>query len=73
MAKKIKVLIVDDSPVIQLCLDHILQSDPSIEIIGKVDSGFKVIEFLEHSKTQCNYYGFKYTRNRWVGNYSTYP
>jgi len=50
MAKKIKVLIVDDSPVIQLCLEHILQSDPSIEIIGKVDSGFKAIEFLEHSK-----------------------
>ena len=34
MSEKIKVLIVEDSPVVQLLLAHILGRDPGIEVAG---------------------------------------
>lgn len=46
----IKVLIVEDSVVVQEALTHILESDPDIKVIGIADSGEKAIEFLRKDK-----------------------
>ncbi len=35
----IKVLIVDDSKVVQEFMEHILSSDPDIQIVGVASSG----------------------------------
>jgi chemotaxis response regulator CheB len=42
----IKVLIVDDSKVIQEFLNHLLISDPNIEVVGIASSGFEAIELV---------------------------
>lgn len=42
----IKVLIVEDSQVVQALLEHILTSDPEILVIGKVANGLEAIDFL---------------------------
>ena len=46
----IKVLVVEDSPVQQQLLTHILSSDPGIEVIGVVESGEDSLKFLAHTK-----------------------
>lgn len=48
--KKIKVLIVEDSPSVQDLLIYILNSDPEIEIIGTAYTGKRAIKFLERNK-----------------------
>jgi len=48
--KKIKVLIVEDSPSVQDLLIYILNSDPEIEVIGTAYTGKRAIKFLEHNK-----------------------
>ena len=48
--KKIKVLIVEDSPSVQDLLIYILNSDPAIEIIGTAYTGKRAIKFLERNK-----------------------
>ncbi|MCZ7402804.1 MAG: chemotaxis-specific protein-glutamate methyltransferase CheB [Candidatus Methanoperedens sp.] len=45
---KIKVLVVDDSPVAQELLIHILSSDPGIEIIGTASNGEDAIKETKH-------------------------
>ena len=45
--KKIKVLIVDDSPSILDLLSFILSSDPQIEVIGTAKNGSKALKMLE--------------------------
>lgn len=46
MKKKIKVLIAEDSPVVQLLLRHVLNADPDIEVIGAVPDGQAAIDFM---------------------------
>ena len=46
----IKVLVVDDSPLIQELMINILNSDNDIQVIGVVGSGEKAIRFLENTK-----------------------
>ncbi len=48
--KRIKVLIVEDSPSVQDLLIYILNSDPEIEIIGTAYTGKRAITFLERNK-----------------------
>ena len=48
--RKIKVLIVEDSPSVQDLLIYILNSDPEIEIIGTAYTGKRAILFLERNK-----------------------
>ncbi len=48
--KKIKVLIVEDSPSVQDLIIYILNSDPEIEVIGTAYTGKRAITFLEHNK-----------------------
>ena len=43
----IKVLIVDDSKVIQEFLDHLLSSDPNIKVVGIAGSGNEAIEMVK--------------------------
>lgn len=46
----IKVLIVDDSKVIQEFLSHLLSSDPDIEIAGIAGSGMEALELVRIKK-----------------------
>ncbi|MCG7849655.1 MAG: chemotaxis response regulator protein-glutamate methylesterase [ANME-2 cluster archaeon] len=46
----IKVLIVDDSPVVRDFLVHILGSDGEIQVIGTANNGKEAIEAVERSK-----------------------
>ncbi len=46
----IKVLIVEDSPVVRDLLAHILRSDPGIEVIGTASNGEEALEFLRRKK-----------------------
>lgn len=46
----IKVLIVDDSAVARELLEHILGSDPEIEVIGSARSGAEALAVLEHKR-----------------------
>ncbi|WP_068467398.1 chemotaxis-specific protein-glutamate methyltransferase CheB [Candidatus Protochlamydia phocaeensis] len=44
---QIKVLIVDDSPVAREFLRHIIESDPSIKVIGYATDGEKALQMLQ--------------------------
>jgi two-component system chemotaxis response regulator CheB len=46
----IKVLIVDDSKVIQEFLAHLLSSDPHIRVVGIANSGYEAIELVRIKK-----------------------
>ena len=46
----IKVLIVDDSKVVQEFLAHILSSDPDILVVGIASSGYEAIELVKAKK-----------------------
>jgi two-component system chemotaxis response regulator CheB len=46
----IKVLIVDDSKVIQEFLAHLLSSDPDIQVVGIAGSGIEAIELVKKKK-----------------------
>lgn len=46
----IKVLVVEDSHVIQELLVRILRSDPAIEVIGRAADGSEAIDFLAREK-----------------------
>ena len=47
MAKKIRVLIVDDSAVVRQTMDQILSSDPMIEVIGQAPDPFVAAEKIK--------------------------
>jgi two-component system, chemotaxis family, protein-glutamate methylesterase/glutaminase len=49
-AKKIKVLVVDDSTVMRMLLVELLTADPGIEVVGAVSDGEAALEFLEHER-----------------------
>ena len=46
----IKVLIVDDSRVVQEFMKYLLSSDPEIQVIGLADSGEEAVEFVMKNK-----------------------
>jgi two-component system chemotaxis response regulator CheB len=46
----IKVLVVDDSPVVREFLTHILESDPGIRVIGTAGDGAEAIEAVMEKK-----------------------
>jgi len=46
----IKVLVVEDSPVAQLLLVHIINSDPRLTVLGAANSGEEALEFLKRNK-----------------------
>ncbi|NQU51105.1 MAG: response regulator [Bacteroidetes bacterium] len=48
--RKIKVLIVEDSPTVSLWLEHLLNSDPEIEVIGNMPNGKLAIDFVKINK-----------------------
>ena len=48
--KKIRLLIVEDSPTVSQCLEFLFSSDPEIEIIGNVRNGKLAVEFVAQNK-----------------------
>lgn len=46
----IKVLVVEDSPVVREFLIHILNADPGIQVIGSVSNGEEAIEAVKHCR-----------------------
>lgn len=46
----IKVLIVEDSPVVQALLNHILSSDPEIQVIGTANNGAEALKLITQMK-----------------------
>src|ERR1051325_4534398 len=50
MSKIINVLLVEDSPVAQMLLVHILNSDPSLRVLGTANTGEDALEFLKRIK-----------------------
>lgn len=50
MSEKIRVLVVDDSPVAREFLVHILSSDPKIQVVGTASDGEEAIETVVHLK-----------------------
>lgn len=49
-ARRINVLVVDDSKVLRMLLVHLLESDPEIRVIGTVDDGHAALAFVEREK-----------------------
>jgi two-component system, chemotaxis family, protein-glutamate methylesterase/glutaminase len=45
--KRIKVLVVEDSHVVQMLLVHLLSTDPQIQVIGTAKNGRQALEFVE--------------------------
>jgi two-component system chemotaxis response regulator CheB len=45
-SRKIKVLIVDDSAVVQLLLGHVLKGDPQFEVMGTANDGEEAVAFV---------------------------
>ena len=46
----IRVLVVEDSPVVREFLVHILNSDPKIEVIGTANNGEEALKVIEEKK-----------------------
>jgi len=51
MSKVIKVLIIDDSPVIRNLLKHMIESQPGMQVLGAVPGGIEALSFLADSST----------------------
>jgi two-component system chemotaxis response regulator CheB len=50
MSNKINVLVVEDSPVMQMLLVQILNSDPALAVCGTAGSGEQAVDFLKENK-----------------------
>jgi two-component system chemotaxis response regulator CheB len=48
--RPINVLVVEDSPVVQLLLKHVLDADPQLHVMGTAADGCAALEFLQHDK-----------------------
>lgn len=46
----IRVLIVDDDPLVRSALSHFVTRDPEIEVIGAAESGLEAIAFVEKDR-----------------------
>jgi two-component system chemotaxis response regulator CheB len=49
-ANKINVLVVEDSPVVQMLLKHLLDSDPRLHVIGTANNGQEAVDFVAGQK-----------------------
>lgn len=47
MKKRIRVLVVDDSPTARLLLVSILRADPEIEVVGEAADGLEAVELVK--------------------------
>ena len=45
---EIRVLIVDDDPLVRSALSHFVSRDAEIQVIGEAETGLEAIAFLEH-------------------------
>lgn len=45
--KKIRVLVVEDSPVVRMLLTHLLKADPALEVLAAVNDGMAALQFIE--------------------------
>src|ERR1700730_9485547 len=48
--RMVRVLIVEDSPVVREFLMHILGSDPEIEVVGTAETGQEALEAVERTR-----------------------
>ena len=48
--RPIRVVIVDDSPLIRMAIKEILASDPGIEVIGEAKDGVEAVETVKKLK-----------------------
>jgi two-component system chemotaxis response regulator CheB len=46
-ARKIRVLVAEDSPVLRMLLVRLLESDPAIEVMGEVADGRAALDFVQ--------------------------
>jgi two-component system chemotaxis response regulator CheB len=49
-ANKINVLVVEDSPVVQMLLKHLLDSDPRLHVVGTANNGQEAVDFVAGQK-----------------------
>jgi two-component system chemotaxis response regulator CheB len=47
---KINVLVVEDSPVVQMLLKHLLDSDPRLHVVGTANNGQEAVDFVAGQK-----------------------
>lgn len=47
---KIRVLVVEDAPVVCMLLVHVLKADPQIEVIGTAEDGQAALEFVSRDR-----------------------
>jgi two-component system, chemotaxis family, protein-glutamate methylesterase/glutaminase len=48
--EKISVLVVEDSPVVRMLLEHVLNNDPQLQVIGTANNGQEAVEFVARQK-----------------------
>lgn len=46
--KKIKVLIVDDSPVFRALLTQLIDSDPALQVVASAEDPYQARELIKH-------------------------
>ena len=44
---KIRVLVVEDSPVVRMLLTHMLKADPDVEVLAAVNDGMAALQYLD--------------------------
>lgn len=47
---EIRVLIVDDDPLVRSALSHFVARDPEITVIGQAEDGYEAIDFIESDR-----------------------
>lgn len=47
---EIRVLVVDDDPLVRTALSHFVSRDPQIEVIGQAESGLEALTFVERDR-----------------------
>lgn len=47
---EIRVLVVDDDPLVRTALSHFVSRDPQIEVIGQAESGVEALAFVERDR-----------------------
>ncbi|MCC2028049.1 response regulator transcription factor [Microbacterium sp. NPDC077644] len=47
---QIRVLIVDDDPLVRTALSHFVSRDPEIDVIGEAETGLEAIAFVEKDR-----------------------
>lgn len=47
---EIRVLIVDDDPLVRSALSHFVARDPEITVIGQAEDGYEALDFIERDR-----------------------